>query len=177
MLPIIITPQNVRIGLVGQGTALEVRMRLLSEAGISPHSIFENGAPTASELAQLDILFVAGLGESPSREIYAQAKKSGVLVNVEDVPKLCDFHVPAQMRRGELLITVSTGGRSPGLAAQLRDAIGEIFGAEWETRVEEVAIARARWRASGLRPEEVAKRTREMLGEKGWLGGSSQNSP
>lgn len=177
MLPIILTPQVARIGLAGQGKALGARARLLDEAGITRYSVFENRVPTASELAGLDILFVAGLDESASRGVYAKAKESSVLVNVEDVPKLCDFHVPAQIRRGELLITVSTGGRSPGLAAHVRDAIGEIFGSEWEARIQEVAVARARWRASGLQPQEVAKRTQEMLEDKGWLGRASQNGP
>lgn len=170
MLPIILTPHSTRIGLAGQGDALSARISLLSEAGIAPHALFEDRAPTASELAGLDILFVAGLEESASRETYAKAKASGILVNVEDIPKLCDFYVPAQIRRGELLITVSTGGRSPGLAARVRETLGELFGAEWEARVDEVAISRARWRASGLAPEEVAQRTRDMIDQKGWLG-------
>ena len=170
MLPIILTPQVARIGLAGHGAALGARVRLLSEAGMTRHFLFEDRMPTTSELAGLDILFVAGLGESASREIHAKAKKNSVLVNVEDIPKLCDFHVPAQIRRGELLITVSTGGLSPGLAAHMRDVLGEIFGAEWEARIKEVAVSRARWRASGLQPEEVAKRTREFLDGKGWLG-------
>lgn len=169
MLPIILTPQSARIGLAGQGAALSARIRLLSEAGIEPHALFEDRLPTNSELARLDILFVAGLDEGVSREAYAKAKESGVLVNVEDVPKLCDFHVPAQIRRGELLITVSTGGRSPGLAARVRETLGELFGVEWEARLDEVAISRARWRASGLASEEVAQRTRELIDNKGWL--------
>jgi len=177
MLPIILTPQVTRIGLSGHGTAFQARLRLLSEAGMTGYSIFEDRIPTESELSGLDVLFVAGLDESTARDIYFNAKKRGVLVNVEDIPKLCDFHVPAQIRRGELLITVSTGGRSPGLAGHVRDAIGDMFGTEWEARVEEVALARARWRASGLPPEEVAKRTREMLEDKGWLAKTRQNSP
>ena len=173
MLPIILTPQGTRIGLTGEGAALSARLQLLSEAGITPHAVYEDRMPTTSELAGLDILFVAGLDESVSRETYANAKASGILVNVEDVPKLCDFHVPAQIRRGELLITVSTGGRSPGLAARVRETLGEIFGAEWEAHVDEVAISRARWRASGLAPKEVAQRTRELIDNKGWLGGAN----
>ena len=169
MLPIILTPQSTRIGLVGQGTPLGNRLRLLTEAGIGPQVVVEDRMPATTDLAGLDILFVAGFEESASREAYANAKASGVLVNVEDAPKLCDFHVPAQIRRGELLITVSTAGRSPGLAARVRETLGEMFGPEWGAHVDEVAISRARWRASGLAPEEVAQRTRELIDNKGWL--------
>ncbi len=170
MLPLVLTPGVAKIGLAGKGEALSARLRLLVEAGIVQPLVFEERIPTASELSGLHVLFVAGFDESLSREIYAKAKEGGVLVNVEDVPKLCDFHVPALIRRGELLITVSTGGRSPALAAHIREALGEMYGAEWEARVEEVSVSRARWRASGLQPEEVAKRTRELVASKGWLG-------
>ncbi len=174
MLPIVLTPQGARIGIAGHGSAFGGRMRLLNDAGITPSMMLEDRQPELSELADLNVLFIAGWDESTSREIYANAKAAGVLVNVEDVPKLCDFHVPAQIRRGELLITVSTGGRSPGLAARVRETLGEIFGVEWENHVDEIAIARARWRASGLGPQEVAQRTRELIDNKGWLNGLGQ---
>lgn len=173
MLPIILTPKSTRIGLAGIGAPLGARSRLLSDAGFAPHIIFEDRLPATADLAGLDILFVAGLEERASREAYANAKAAGLLVNVEDVPKLCDFHVPAQIRRGELLITVSTAGLSPGLAARIREALSEIFGPEWEAHVDEVAISRARWRAAGLAPGEVAQRTRELIDDKGWLGGAN----
>jgi len=171
MLPIILTPQSARIGIAGHGSAFSARCRLLSDAGIVPHAVIQERELESSDLADLNVLFVAGLDESASREIYAKAKAVHVLVNVEDVPKLCDFHVPAQIRRGELLITVSTGGRSPGLASRVCESLGEMFGQEWEAHVDEIAIARARWRASGLGPQEVAQRTREFIDSKGWLNG------
>ena len=169
MLPIVLTPQGARIGVAGQGSAFAMRMRLLIDAGASPSKTFKNRLSELSELANIDILFVAGWDESTSREVYAMAKAAGLLVNVEDVPKLCDFHVPAQIRRGELLITVSTGGRSPGLASRVGETLGEVFGSEWEAHVDEIAIARARWRSAGLAPPEVAQRTRAFIDSKGWL--------
>ncbi|MEE8438025.1 MAG: NAD(P)-dependent oxidoreductase [Micropepsaceae bacterium] len=176
MLPIVLTPQGARIGIAGKGSAFSGRMNLLNDAGIVPHALFEDREPESSELTELHALFVAGLDESASRDIYAKAEAACVLVNVEDDPKLCDFHVPAQIRRGELLITVSTGGRSPGLAARVREALGEIFGVEWENHVGEIAKSRARWRASGLAPNEVAQRTRDMIDDKGWLNGLGQQN-
>ncbi len=56
-----------------------------------------------------------------SARLAQLARDAGVLVNVEDVPDLCDFHVPAAVRRGDLLLTVSTGGRAPGLSRILRE--------------------------------------------------------
>ncbi|MEY4879059.1 MAG: hypothetical protein RJB62_528 [Pseudomonadota bacterium] len=169
MLPIILSPHSVRVGAAGKGEAFAARLRLLDRGGIVERSVFEGRSPGTDDLKRLDVLFVAGLDESASREMYAAAKAQGVLVNVEDVPKLCDFHVPAQIRRGDLLITVSTGGRSPGLAARMRETLEDMFGDEWEKNLDEVARARARWRASGLAPNDVAERTRAFVTEKGWL--------
>ena len=169
MLPVVLSPHSVRVGAAGKGEKLAARLRLLDKGGIAERLVFEDRAPGADDLKHLDVLFVAGLDDSASRDIYAAAKAEGVLVNVEDVPKLCDFHVPAQIRRGDLLITVSTGGRSPGLASRMRETLEDMFGEEWETNLDEVAQARARWRSSGLAPNDIAERTRVFVTEKGWL--------
>src|SRR4051812_37527884 len=161
MLPIVLTP-NVQVGVAGAGEALERRVTLLETAGITPR-------PAQDSFDGLRLLFVAGLDEGASRELAQRARRAGVLVNVEDMPQLCDFHVPAQVRRGDLLITISTGGRSPGLARVLREALEESFGPEWDQYLDELATARARWRAAGLAVQDVAARTRAFLGEKGWL--------
>ena len=65
----------------------------------------------------LQLLFVAGLPEGEARHLAGRARALGVLVNVEDVLPLCDFHVPAMVRRGDLLLTASTGGAVPGPGA------------------------------------------------------------
>ena len=49
-------------------------------------------------------------------EASADARRAGVLVSVVDDPRESDFIVPAVVRRGELLLAISTGGRSPALA-------------------------------------------------------------
>ena len=98
-----------------------------------------------------------------------RARAAGILVNAEDIPELCDFHVPAIVRRGNLVLTASTGGQAPGLARRLREWLETRFGPEWTGRMADVGAARAGWRASGLPPAEVSRRTRELIAEKGWL--------
>jgi precorrin-2 dehydrogenase/sirohydrochlorin ferrochelatase len=169
MLPVMLAPQAVRAGVAGRGEALKRRLAVLDQAGILQRELYEDRAPTAQELARLNVLFVAGFEESAAREIAGEARRAGVLVNVEDMPKLCDFHVPAQIRRGDLLFTISTGGRAPGLSRVLRELLEASFGNEWEARLDELATARARWRAFGLGPEQVAAETRNFLEHKGWL--------
>ncbi len=62
-----------------------------------------------------------------------------MLVNVEDVLPLCDFHVPAVVRRGDLLLTASTGGAAPGLARALREWLAQNFGPEWTDRLKDIS--------------------------------------
>ena len=87
---------------------------------------------------------MAGLDEGEARELARRAQAAGVLVNVEDRPSLCDFHVPAIVRRGDLVLTVSTGGRAPGLARLLREWLGRRFGPEWTGRLNDLGATRAR---------------------------------
>nr|WP_243846454.1 NAD(P)-dependent oxidoreductase [Rhizomicrobium palustre] len=120
-------------------------------------------------LEGLSVLFVAGLGADLSEDLARRARALGILVNVEDVPHLCDFHVPAIVRRGDLVFSVSTKGRSPALARRLREWLESQFGPEWETRLEELAVLRETLRADGVHGEALAGSVRGVIEEKGWL--------
>jgi len=71
--------------------------------------------------------------EAVNRQVAQDARAAGVLVNVVDRPELCDFIVPAQVRRGDLLIAISTGGAAPALAKRLRERLEKEFGPEYST--------------------------------------------
>jgi siroheme synthase (precorrin-2 oxidase/ferrochelatase) len=73
------------------------------------------------------------------------------------------------VRRGDLLLTASTGGQVPGLARRLRESLAEQFGPEWTVRLKELALARAKLRSAGLSPAEVSRHVREMITRMGWL--------
>jgi len=161
VLPLAIDPRTVRVGLIGAGEGLARRRAFLTESGVE--------APEPGLSDGLRVLFVAGLDRARSAALAAQARAKGVLVNVEDVPELCDFHVPAVVRRGDLTLTVSTNGRAPGLSRLLREWLARIFGPEWTGRLDEAARAREGWRAEGLAPSEVSERTRDLAARQGWL--------
>src|SRR3990172_11920259 len=59
-----------------------------------------------------------------NRRAGAEAGRRGALVNVVDQPGLCDFFVPAVVRRGRLQVAVSTGGAGPGLGPPPRRRAG-----------------------------------------------------
>ena len=93
----------------------------------------------------------------------------GVLVNVEDRKAWCDFHLPAVIRRGDLVLTVSTNGRSPGLARRIRRRLEGLFGPEWGERVDHVAARRDEWRAAGATMGQVARLTDALVARNRWL--------
>ncbi len=63
--------------------------------------------------------------------IYEDAEARAMLVNVVDVPPLCNFILPAIVRTGPLAIAISTAGASPALAKRMKREISELFGAEY----------------------------------------------
>lgn len=75
------------------------------------------------------------IGATDDREVNEQvakaARKRGMLVNVVDVPDLCNFYVNSQVRRGDLTISISTGGASPALAKRIRKEIERQYGEEY----------------------------------------------
>src|SRR3954471_16761481 len=60
--------------------------------------------------------------------VYEGAERRAMLVNVVDVPPLCNFILPAIVRQGPLAIAISTAGASPALAKRLKHEIGETYG-------------------------------------------------
>lgn len=63
--------------------------------------------------------------------VYEDAEKRAMLVNVVDVPPLCNFILPAIVRTGPLAIAISTAGASPALAKRMKREIGELFGSDY----------------------------------------------
>ncbi len=64
-------------------------------------------------------------------QIYEDAEKRAMLVNIVDVPPLCNFILPAIVRTGPLAIAISTAGASPALAKRMKREISELFGEEY----------------------------------------------
>lgn len=60
--------------------------------------------------------------------VYDDAEKRAMLVNVVDVPPLCNFILPAIVRTGPLAIAISTAGASPALAKRMKNEIAELYG-------------------------------------------------
>ncbi len=63
--------------------------------------------------------------------IYDDAEERAMLVNIVDVPPLCNFILPAIVRTGPLAVAISTAGASPALAKRMKAEVSELFGEEY----------------------------------------------
>ncbi len=63
--------------------------------------------------------------------VYDDAERRAMLVNVVDVPPLCNFILPAIVRSGPLAIAISTAGASPALAKRMKREVAALFGEEY----------------------------------------------
>lgn len=66
-----------------------------------------------------------------NRRVWEEAGQRRVWLNAVDDPAHCSFILPAVHRQGDLILAVSTGGKSPALAARLRDRLAAILGPEY----------------------------------------------
>ena len=109
-------------------------------------------------------LCVASSRDAAERSaISTAARARGVLVNVmDDIPN-CDWAAPSVVRRGELVVAISTGGASPALAKRLRLELSEIFGEEWSEILRVLRAVRERTLPAIPAFDERARRWSEAL--------------
>ena len=88
------------------------------------------------------LVFCAADDRRVNQQAAREARELGVLVNAASEPELCDFMVPARIERGDLLITVSTGGKSPALARLLRERLEQEFSEADGVWLEHLAVLR-----------------------------------
>lgn len=92
--------------------------------------------------------------EETNQAVEEEAHGRHLLLNVVDQPERCSFYVPSSVRRGELLLTVATGGQLPALSKRLRQELEGQFGTEWEPVLNLLGKARQRVIATINDPEQ-----------------------
>jgi precorrin-2 dehydrogenase/sirohydrochlorin ferrochelatase len=88
------------------------------------------------------LAFAATSDRGVQQLVKEEAEKNKIIFNSADDPAGSDFHVPAHFRRGQMLVTVSTGGCSPALSKHLRECLEEEIGPEYESVVGFLALVR-----------------------------------
>lgn len=185
MIPVSLDPAALTIALAGHGIAALRRWRLLLEGGAASALCYADEADPALEavaadryrlglpedvaLASIDVLWVVGMPDDTAGALVARARQHKVLVNVEDRREHCHFHNTAELRRGSLLLAVSTGGRSPGLARRIRAHLAEEFGPEWAERLQTLGDQRDQWRQEGDELPALVAKTENYVKQNGWL--------
>ncbi|MFO7785172.1 MAG: precorrin-2 dehydrogenase/sirohydrochlorin ferrochelatase family protein [Thermodesulfobacteriota bacterium] len=147
--PILMDLEGKRALVVGGGAVAERKALTLLEFGayvdvisreLSPslNALFEKGRVRwlgrYFEEEQLNgaVLVIAATDDvSANRRVGIACHAKGIPVNVVDQPADCTFIVPAVVRRGDLLLAVSTSGRSPALARAVREELEKRFGPEY----------------------------------------------
>jgi precorrin-2 dehydrogenase / sirohydrochlorin ferrochelatase len=108
---------------------------------LSPEFISLKAKKTIGHIAaDYDIQYIAGaaliIGATDNEEINAaisrDARSLGIPVNIVDDPQKCDYILPSIVERGDLVIAVGTGGKSPALARYLREELESRYGVEYE---------------------------------------------
>jgi precorrin-2 dehydrogenase/sirohydrochlorin ferrochelatase len=88
-----------------------------------------------------------------NRQIYEDAEKQQLLCNIADQPALCNFILPAVVRRGDLVIAISTSGKSPAFAKKMRRDLEGIYGREYAEILELMGAIRKKLLAADHAPE------------------------
>lgn len=85
----------------------------------------------SDDLEGMFLVIGATNDEKLNRQISEDAEDRNMLCNIADRPEVCNFILPSVVQRGDLVITISTSGKSPALAKKIRKTLETQFGAEY----------------------------------------------
>ncbi len=158
--PVMLEVRERRCVVIGGGSIGEGKVRGLLDAGARVTVIDPEPSTGLEELARdgrvtlvrrsyrtgdLNGAFV-GIAATDdglvNASVFAEAEAERVLFNAVDDSQYCHFAVPAIVRRGDLLLTLSTGGKSPALAKNLRKKLSQQLGEEYGVLVDLLAEVR-----------------------------------
>ncbi len=167
--PIFLNISGKRCVVVGGGQVALRKVRTLLQHGASVEVIGPDLCSELSELAERGeihmlqrnygtgdlqdaVIAIAATNDSNANlEVVKEARRKGVLVNVVDDPECSDFIVPSYMRRGDVTIAISTGGRSPALARKIRTKLEKDFTSEYASLALLIDEVRAEVKKQGIK--------------------------
>jgi len=187
MFPLMLDVTALPVMLIG-GASLVHRLAALDDHGARDLHVFAPAAPPdlaahagahlvqrwpeAADFQRIAprLVFISDVDDAAAAAYRALAKQVGALVHVQDRIPLCDFHLPAKVRRGRLQVTVSTDGAAAGLSRLIRQYLEtNVFGPEWAERVEDIARARMEWKKQELSFGDLARKVEDFVAARGWL--------
>ncbi len=178
--PIYLDISNKRCAIIGGGEVAGRKAARLLDCGACVTVVGRSLAPALEALKRENRIghiaadyreehlagsfLVIGATDSPevNEQVYRDAKKKGILVNIVDDPQRCDFILPSLLERGDLSIAVSTGGKSPALARKLRLELARRYGPEYEILLRVMGVLRERVISRG-EPSEANREVFESV--------------
>lgn len=152
--PVNLEVEGRRCVVVGGGAVAEQKVRGLLDAGARVRVVAAALTPWLEERTGAGVLEHIGRPYAPgdldgallaiaatddpevNAAVFAEGESGRVLVNSVDDIAHCHFSVPSIVRRSDLTLTVSTGGRAPALSKRLREQLSDQFGPEFATVVD-----------------------------------------
>lgn len=154
VFPVFIELKDKKCVVVGGGTVAERKIEALLEFGskivVISLSVNEkirdferNGTIEIKERKYLSgdldgafLVIAATDNTETNEEVYNDALKKGVFINVVDCPEKCNFIFPAIVKRGDMVLGISTSGAYPALSKHIRQKLEKLFPNEFEGLVE-----------------------------------------
>ncbi|MGH9103604.1 MAG: precorrin-2 dehydrogenase/sirohydrochlorin ferrochelatase family protein [Acidimicrobiales bacterium] len=155
-------------GLLGCGAVVHVVATWLSpELAELEGPTTEQRPYRRGEVSGYRLVITATGDPETNRAVHEDAERAGVWVNAADDVESCSFTLPAVVRQGPVVVSVSSSGRSPALASWLAERIREQLGPEHALAAGMLSAARERCKALGRSTETVDWRSAldsDMLG-------------
>lgn len=142
-------------GLLACGAAVHVvAARVGDEVRRLPGMTWEERDYARGEVSGYRLAVAATGDPVVDAAVFADGEEAGVWVNSADDPAHCSFTLPAVVRRGPVVLTVSTGGHSPALAVWLKEWLAAEIGPEYELLASLLSAQRDEVRAVGRSTED-----------------------
>jgi len=122
----------------------------LAEAG---RIVLERREYRSSDVKGQFLVIGATDDEGLNRQIHADAEGLGLLCNIADRPEICNFILPAIVRRGDFMLAISTAGKSPAFAKHMRQRLEAQFGPEYGKLLDLMGAIRQKLLAEAHEPE------------------------
>lgn len=119
-----------------------------------------------SDLKDKFLVIGATDNQELNQQIHIEAERLGILCNIADRPEACNFILPSIVKKGDLVIAISTSGKSPAFAKKLRKDFEKQFGNEYAAFLEVMGAIRKKLLAKDHKPE-VHKPLFEQLIDRG----------
>jgi siroheme synthase-like protein len=142
-------------GLLAGGAVVEVVATVVGPEIRASGVAFQERPYRTGDLEGAWLAIVATDDPAVNRQVHDDGEAAGIWVNAADDPASCAFILPAVVRQGPVMVTVSTSGYSPALATWLKAHVAAELGPEFAVLAELLAEARAQVRAEGRSTEDV----------------------